>query len=432
MNTLPEFHPGQPAHIANTALKTALGNLEKAEQCSVLWFSEILKRKLFKELGFSSMNQYAEIELGFSSSRTGYFIKLCKDLKGLPKFCEKVVSGELGWTKARVITTITDESNQEEMLDFALKNSRRDIEEMVKTKKSEAKEISLVKVSGQPSLLPEPKAQNKLPRAAVPVRVNLEMSPIQFAKYEVLWEKLRKKKNLPAGKVDALLEIMTVCLNDTSLEKTTRVAFSDSKGNHGNEKPQGLELQNNQSQQFLSQQNQPPIQLHIHQCPDCAGATIQTSKGELEVGNVALEQALCDCQISRPKQRNTTSIPPATRRKIMEQARYKCQRSGCHHTQYLEIHHIVARSNGGTNEVSNLTCLCSACHKIMHENVQAVEAFLVKEKQSVYRWNPSGFSSANPVAFVSNPFEHKSRLKWRTKLIQANHPQTHLVTSSLL
>ena len=65
-----EFRPNQPANEAHDALKSALQTMAKAKQCAVLWFGEILDRKLYRDLGYSSINQYAEVELGFSTSRT--------------------------------------------------------------------------------------------------------------------------------------------------------------------------------------------------------------------------------------------------------------------------------------------------------------------------------------------------------------------------
>ncbi len=368
MKNLPEFQSGQSAYDVNTALKSALERLDKAQHCSVFWFGEVLDRELFKELGFSSINQYAEVELGFAPSRTGYFKKLCKDLKGLPKISEKIASGELGWTKAREITKITDESNQDEMLDFALNNSRRDVEEMVRKKKQEAKTRAQEKITGQQSLLPEPKVQKKRPRAVVPVRVSMEMSPIQYAKYEALWEQLRKKKNLSAGKVDALLEIMAACLENESLEKTTRVEVPETSNTQG------------------VRNNKPPVQLHIHHCPECNSARVQTNKGELEIGEAELERIQCDCTISIPGERNTSAIAPSIRNLVLTRARHQCQMPGCHNTCFIEVHHIIPRAMGGSNDPSNLQVLCGCCHALVHNNKGG---FMVKSPSAIYSWNYS-------------------------------------------
>ncbi len=51
-----EFRPGQSANEAHAALKSAVQTMEKAQQCAVLWFGEILERKLYLQLGYGSIN----------------------------------------------------------------------------------------------------------------------------------------------------------------------------------------------------------------------------------------------------------------------------------------------------------------------------------------------------------------------------------------
>lgn len=56
--------------------------------------------------------------------------------------------------------------------------------------------------------------------------------------------------------------------------------------------------------------------------------------------------------------------------------------------QATEVHHIVFRSQLGTNSINNLACLCRACHEMAH-GVQAKEvrlrlATLVNLKEAKY------------------------------------------------
>jgi len=53
--------------------------------------------------------------------------------------------------------------------------------------------------------------------------------------------------------------------------------------------------------------------------------------------------------------------------------------STSNHTRYLEIHHKTYRSRVGTNDPSNLTCLCSACHSLLHEK----SGFQVKSPSAI-------------------------------------------------
>ena len=83
MNAIP-FVPDQPAAKVHVSLCRSLQAAEKAQECAVLWFAEIMGRQLYRERGHSSINQYAMKELGFSRSRAGDFVRLAQQLGHLP------------------------------------------------------------------------------------------------------------------------------------------------------------------------------------------------------------------------------------------------------------------------------------------------------------------------------------------------------------
>lgn len=57
-----------------------------------------------------------------------------------------------------------------------------------------------------------------------------------------------------------------------------------------------------------------------------------------------------------------------TRAMVLNRDGYTCQHCrGKHKDSKLEVHHIIYRSNGGSDEESNLITLCHTCHKELHE-----------------------------------------------------------------
>ena len=103
---LPPYEPGHGAHQAHESLKQCVQVMDRAQHRAVLWFGEIMKRRLYEDLGYSSIYQYASEELGFSVTRTGDFKRLADKLAILPKVKARVASGELGYTKAREIVKV--------------------------------------------------------------------------------------------------------------------------------------------------------------------------------------------------------------------------------------------------------------------------------------------------------------------------------------
>ena len=92
-----EFKSGQPWDVVHSALKSAVDTMEEAKQNALLWFGEIVARKLYLNKGYSSIHQYAEQELGFGKSKTYDFLNICRRLEKLPEVKELRWNREI-WT----------------------------------------------------------------------------------------------------------------------------------------------------------------------------------------------------------------------------------------------------------------------------------------------------------------------------------------------
>jgi len=59
-------------------------------------------------------------------------------------------------------------------------------------------------------------------------------------------------------------------------------------------------------------------------------------------------------------------IPESTKRSVLTEAGFRCAVPTCRTIITLDIHHIVEVSEDGTNDISNLLCLCPNCHALYH------------------------------------------------------------------
>ena len=58
-------------------------------------------------------------------------------------------------------------------------------------------------------------------------------------------------------------------------------------------------------------------------------------------------------------------VDAKTRKKVMEQAKNKCQRKGCNESEILDIHHKDLDNEN--KKPSNLMVLCPTCHRKKHK-----------------------------------------------------------------
>ncbi len=313
---LTAFVSGRTAAEADAALKSASSAETAARQCAVLWFGEMLARGLYRELGYSSRPQYARVELGFSETRISDFMRLANKLDQLPAV--KAALPEIGYTKAREIVAVASPQTEATWVEAARSGTRAQLTAKIKRVKAQARRpgAALFAPVDEPALAAE-----------VPVRVNVEFTPEQFAGWEALWEQVRKRRTT-GDRAEILLEALA---------------------SMGENFPRG--------------KSDPPVQINVHQCVSCG----KIEAGGRELGRADAERVQCDAAVSEPGRRNTTTIPPRTRREVLARDRHRCQAPGCGRTRFLEVHHRKSRARGGTHEPANLITLCAACHRLWHE-----------------------------------------------------------------
>jgi hypothetical protein len=123
-------------------------------------------------------------------------------------------------------------------------------------------------------------------------------------------------------------------------------------------------------------------QVAISVCSHC-GSGAQLACGELiDVRPEVVAMAECDAQhigaIEKDAhggvtRRATQTIPPAVRRKVMWRDRKRCVVPGCTHTQFVDVHHLCTRADGGDHDEDGLAVFCCAHHRAVHEGRIIVE-----------------------------------------------------------
>jgi len=303
------YVPDQPAAKVHASLRHSLAALDDAHKCSVLWFGEVMRRKLFRDLGHSSINQYAMQELDFSKSKADDYIRLARQLDKLPEVREAVASGELGYTKARELVSVATPETQDSWLKAA-KGTRKELVKEIKKVKRAAK---LDPNQGQ--LLPSSAPVVAL--RELPVCFRLNLTPEQEARRSALVERLHKLGGVPNDRAELMLEALAALLETKELQ--------------GKKCPRG----------HLA--SRPPVQIHVHENAATGRMTVQTEAGERELSRAEADRMRCDAAVCEHGGRNTTTIPPRVRREVLARDKHQCQAPGCGRTRFIEVHHIVSR-----------------------------------------------------------------------------------------
>ena len=102
-------------------------------------------------------------------------------------------------------------------------------------------------------------------------------------------------------------------------------------------------------------------------CDACVQTYFEGGGRKIAVTDADAARADCDAQRIGDDERAAQDIAPKTRREVLHRDGGKCTVPRCRSARFIEIHHIVPRSEGGSHDASNLTSLCDGHHKAMHE-----------------------------------------------------------------
>jgi len=375
---LPSDLPATQVHLE---LRRCLAEMHRAEQSAFLWFTEMVRRRLYCELGYASIQAYAAEELGLTANRVNRYLRLIHDLERLPRIRAALYDGKIGWTKARAVVKVSSPATEGRWLAAARRLGRRQLEAKVVMARMRAAALrrdnplqaELTPTAGGgmdevgdsvPSVGRgggDSYGQPGLPLVDDgPVAVVLRFSPLELARFEAQVEKIRKRGALARGasREQIVLHALEALITETAQPASDGVGDSVSAPGClpvpvAPTVPRGTAAT--------------PYLIVIYKCERCHTAVVQTDRGPLKVASAQLETVACEAVLSEPGKPNRAAIPPALRRAVLTRDQHRCRAVGCTHTRFLEVHHILPRERGGTNRLENLVTLCSRCHALWHE-----------------------------------------------------------------
>lgn len=301
------------------------------------WLVLGLEVGVHRHLGFGSYLEYLERVLGYPARIAAERLRVAVALKGLPQIAESLRDGTLSWSAVRELCRVATSQTEGEWLQAAVGKSVREVESLVS---GHAK-------GDLPTDPTDPTARRHVLR--------FEVTGETLALFRDLQGKLQAK----AGRhLD----------DDELLQCIAREIL-------GGPKDEGRSS----------------YQIAMTVCDRCRQGWQEGGGKSVPVGPAVIEMAMCDAQVlpathvgekaANPageerqveagrrshvgRARQTTS--PAVKRAAKRRDGSRCAVPGCPNSAFVEIHHIVPRSEGGRDELSNVVTLCGAHHRAVHE-----------------------------------------------------------------
>lgn len=96
-------------------------------------------------------------------------------------------------------------------------------------------------------------------------------------------------------------------------------------------------------------------------CPEC-GTKFSGRKGRVTCSRACSNKRRTGIKYSGERPKDKAYQRNVLRAQLIALRGAKCERCSYSKAHILQVHHILERSNGGTDEVDNLLLLCPNCH----------------------------------------------------------------------
>ena len=324
--------------------------------------------------GYASLREYADRLVGLTGRQTEERLRVGRALAELPRLDRALAAGKLCFSAVRELSRVATADTEQEWLDWAGGKWTRQIEQAVATRRP----------GDGPRAPADPSLRTH--------RLNFEVRAETMALFRDLQATVRR-------------DLGTEVDDDTLLYEIARRAL----GGPG-------------------EAGRSSYQVALSRCEACGQASIDAAGQSHPVDQAVVEMVACDSQqlgavgadgsrhgndgdpgdgspsphvgagqgaraaapapppteppsphvgakAAAPalRRRASQTIPPAIRRAVMRRDRQRCSVPGCTNHQFLDVHHVDPRAEGGGHDPERLVVLCGSHHRNAHSGSLCID-----------------------------------------------------------
>jgi len=306
------------SHAVHQLARSALGTLTTYRLLLGRCLLALERSESYLEFGCSSAVHYAVSQLGLSAQNARVTLRVTRQLEDLPLLTLAAEEGWLPWSKLREVARVATPENEPYWLEMCKQFNYHDLERLVSR--------SARHNSQEPVLS----------------HLRLQLAP----------------------------EALQV------LERTMQVISQEA--GRALSPAQALELV---CADYLARHA--PVEPELDRAAqECNEAAVECSARDIWEAATACQEGVCPendqvmlvesapAHWENPRLRynpDSRLATPAQRAELVRRDGYRCKTPGCPHHLFLEVHHIKFYAEQGQTVPDNLVCLCSKCHRHVHE-----------------------------------------------------------------
>ena len=300
--------------------------------------------------GLGGCAEWLHYRCDFSMNAAREKVRVAHALKTLPDVAAAFAKGKLSYSKVRAMTRVASTHNEEDLLSFAVKTTTARVEDRCRELRCGAADSlgGAQRAFANRSL----RVNRNTERGTMTITIELPMET-----GELVEKALDKARDDSMSKVEFIDESWSARQADAMVS----MASSYLSGNAGQTR--------NTSDDYL-------VTVHVDQ------SALTDGNGRSSLPIESVKRLCCDGHAvvigedvnGEPLNigRKTRTVPTAIKRALLARDK-SCAFPGCHHTRFVDAHHIQHWSAGGETSLDNLMLLCSQHHKLVHEGGFAIE-----------------------------------------------------------
>jgi hypothetical protein len=363
----PAADAGPAAHykadLGPRELDRALGQLlaarRQTEWLLCRYLADIAEGRRFREIGYySDILHYARDRLGLSVKSTRERLRIGRALRALPRVEHAFVAGRLGYSRVRELTRVATADDEEQWLELGRRLPMRELERRVAA------------VVGAEAMTDAP-AEIRW-RTPETVELRMQLPAEVWALLSRAMQGAREAAEAPMSDAEAIEAV--------AREALARLCEPDGAA-----------------------KGDPRKAVVLYRCRLCGQTEVETGAVPVPLAPAQANRLACGAKLvdlateGYEEQCTGGTMPAAVRRAVLARDRARCR--VCGRRRYVDVHHLVPRSQGGAHSRSGCATLCTTCHAALHEGKLRAEG----DADEGLRWFDSEGSEIHARATHETP-----------------------------
>ncbi len=350
-----------PGALSDEALEAALcshaSHIAAAECRFVCMVAEVDRRRLWADQGARTCAHWLSWRCGLSAGVAREHLRVGRALGDLPRTRDAFARGEISYSKVRAVTRIATPAMEAQLLEMAALATASQIEAIVSAfRRASADEGAAALERHRDRFLHTHTADD----GSVWIKARLSpedgatvLAAIESTRHELEEEDADEASEPdPAeGRFAATCADALVAICEGHLSAGSRRGFVAG--------PRASVVVH--------------VDRQVLEDPGAEGCAHVEGVGVVSAHTV--QRLVCDASVSRVAFRpDGTAVPEGRTRQVPDSLRRAvrtrdggCRWPGCERRRYVDVHHVVFVSRGGRTRLTNLTTLCRAHHRLVHE-----------------------------------------------------------------